>query len=202
MLIACRLRLLVEAPQRGCPAGSWDSHPHRMRALTSDAPHVAHAQMFCRALAMLCLIPRPAIGLQGGWCCTKQAAGVGAAAPGKPAAPAAAAAASGADGKADGSEAPGRRGGAWWQWLLVVIAMPLLAILSLVRAHPETLRVSESKARPYQLRAAGMRLLFTARRLPATACLCHASAGWSLLGTHAQSVVVAAALLCALPGGA
>lgn len=69
-----------------------------------------------------------------------QAAAVDApAAQGKPGAAAAAPAAAapgalGAEGKADGEAPAARRGGAWWQWLLVVIAMPLLAAVCLVRA--------------------------------------------------------------------
>ena len=84
---------------------------------------------------MLCLSPLSQFGQRGVCCWAQQAAGAGAPDPAKPAAAAGAAAAGGADGQAGGGEAPGRRGCAWWQWLLVIIAMPLLAILSLVRAH-------------------------------------------------------------------
>ncbi len=37
-----------------------------------------------------------------------------------------------ADGKAD--DKPAAKGGTWWQWLLVIVAMPLLLIVSLVGA--------------------------------------------------------------------
>ncbi|CAL8462981.1 g2515 [Coccomyxa elongata] len=63
---------------------------------------------------------------------TEKADNLGAA----PAASAAAAAKPGTEKKpADGKdEKAGPKGGAWWQWLLVVIAMPLLLIVSLVGA--------------------------------------------------------------------
>ena len=41
----------------------------------------------------------------------------------------------GEQGKEEPDQAPGRpRGGAWWQWLLVIVAMPVLAVISLVGA--------------------------------------------------------------------